>query len=206
MLISKGKKEISLGLLRENSTGTSTAAHHHDSKVPHSFISTSLFLHTPKIRQSGAGTWPAHDSTLMRCKSLLLPLEEFKAFWSPVNTSNIWNKLPPQTCCHSTVNAEGMHVPSPWQEACWSREPQVPWKQLQTYGFLLCVMPNTPSTPTLSLHLQACSSTWVQKVLWCHLVGANCQAFLLSLAQPPPGAALILVKMLVGEFPSCLSG
>ena len=47
-LISKGKNKISLGLLSEKCTGISTAAHHHATQVPHSFISTSLSLHIPK--------------------------------------------------------------------------------------------------------------------------------------------------------------
>lgn len=47
-LILKGKKEISLGILSEKCTGINTSAPHNASKVPHSFISTSLPIHILK--------------------------------------------------------------------------------------------------------------------------------------------------------------
>ena len=88
-------------------------------------------------------------------------------------------------------------------EASWSRESQVPRKQTETSGCSLSVPPDTPPTSFLSLHLQPWSCTWVQKVLWRHLVdicsNSNSQDFLLwGSAHPhPPLAALALGNMLV---------
>ena len=44
----KGKKEISLGVLNEESTGISPAAHHNARDVQNSFISTSFSFHIRK--------------------------------------------------------------------------------------------------------------------------------------------------------------
>ena len=85
-----------------------------------------------------------------------------------------------------TTHPEETPLSSAWHDASWSRESQPPRKQLQNSGCLLWVPPDTPSTATLSLHLQPWSCTWVQKGLWHHLVNIcsnnNSQVFLLSLA------------------------
>lgn len=77
----------------------------------------------------------------------------------------------------------------------------VPRKQPQTSGCLLWILPKTPSTRNLSLHLQPWSCTWVQKILWRYLVdictNSKSHVFLLSLAQQPPRASLAVDSMLV---------
>ena len=121
MLISNGKKEISLGVSNKDSMGISLAAHHNASEVYiHSLAPASLSQYL-NPHQSGPWTWPVHNSTLMQCVSQLLDLEEHKAFQNPVNPSGILNTHTPQPGCKSTSNAAGTPVSSAWQEASFSR-------------------------------------------------------------------------------------
>ena len=65
MLISNGKKEISLGVSNKDSMGISLAAHHNASEVYiHSLAPASLSQYL-NPHQSGPWTWPVHNSTLM---------------------------------------------------------------------------------------------------------------------------------------------
>ena len=83
--------------------------------------------------------------------------------------------------------------------------PRCPGTNAKASGRLLWLPIHTLSIPPLSLHLQPCHCTWVQKVLWRRLVdtcsNSNSQVFLLSLPQPPPRAALAGGNMLL-EWPS----
>lgn len=64
---------------------------------------------------------------------------------------------------------------------------------------------HTNSACTCSLAATPGSRRYSGAILWTYALTATVR-FSSSLAQLLPGAALILVKMLVGEFPSCLSG
>lgn len=84
--------------------------------------------------------------------------------------------------CQSTPNDERTTYGLSLTWRFWSKESQVSRKQPQISGCLPWVPLNTSSTPYLSLHLQLWSCTWVQKVLWLHLVdiwsNSNSQGFL----------------------------
>ena len=109
-LISKGKNESSLGLLSKKSTGISTAAHHHATKFPHSFSSTSLSLtipHTPTVRGLNMASSPFSTEAMWvsapasgGTQGLLTPSESLE------------HSQPPAThpVCQSTFNAEGTPV------------------------------------------------------------------------------------------------
>ena len=119
MLISNGKKEISLGVSNKDSMGISLAAHHNASEVYiHSLAPASLSQYL-NPHQSGPWTWPVHNSTLM-CVSAP-GSGGTQGIPKPSESLRHSQHNPPQPGCKSTSNAAGTPVSSAWQEASFSR-------------------------------------------------------------------------------------
>ncbi len=83
---------------------------------------------------------------------------------------------------------QGRLCPRPDGRPLGPESPRGPANNPKASAGLPWVPIHTLSIPPLSLPLQPCHCTWVQKVLWRRLVdigsNSNSQGFLLSLAQP----------------------
>ena len=207
MLISNGKKEISLGVSNKDSMGISPAAHHNASEVYiHSLAPASLSQYL-NPHQSGPWTWPV---TIQHWCSVCL------SSWIWRNTRHSKSQRIPQAFStpHPPIQATNPHqmlqghlCPLPDRRHL-SAESKVPREQHQTSGWLVWVPTNTQSTPPLSLHLKFWSCTWVHYRLWHCLLdlwrNSHTLVFLLSLSGlAAPMAVLAMGRMRVGShFPS----
>ena len=180
----------------KNSAMISTAAHHNASEVPHSFISTSIFLHlpkAPKVRSLKMASSQFNTEALW----VSTPASgEYKAFQNPGNPSSILNTLPPNQAAYPYPMLKGHLTWGIWEQ-------RVPGNQKATPN--LWVLAVGYARKHHLPHLWAC--TWSlgaapgsKRYFWCHLVESALTAtlrFSSSLWLCSPRSALAFGNMLI---------